>query len=98
MFHAMDFAIVVNDKKMKGSGLSRGDMVMITGLKPAPVKKSDPYLQRIFVVSVKVDEGKPLVPKDGNDYKAYLIDPRNLEKLPEDKQEQLKEDLKHLYG
>lgn len=94
----MDYCKVVSDKKLKGSGLQRGDRVLITSVKPVPAKKSDPYLQRLVVVVLKVEEEQVLVPKDGNEHKAYLVDPRNLEKVPEEERVKLEENLKLLYG
>lgn len=80
---ALDYAFVVNDKKMKGSGLVRGDLLMVTATKVAPVKKSDPYLQRVYVLAIKVVDGEHQVPGEGNDYLQYMVDPRNLEKANE---------------
>lgn len=94
----MDYCRVVSDKKLKDSGLIRGDRVLITSIKPVPAKKSDPYLQRLIVVVLKVEDDKVLVPKDGNEYKAYLVDPRNLEKVSDEERAKLEESLKLLYG
>lgn len=87
MIKPMDYCLVVNDKTMKGSGLFRGDAVLVTGLKVAPVSKKDPYLQRIYAHVIKVaQDGHHFVPSEDNDNMIYLVDPRNLEKLPEDDQ------------
>lgn len=92
-----DFCLVVSAKKMKGSGLKQGDVVMVGGHKPVPISAKDPYLQRICVVVFKVD-GELQVPREDNEYKAYLVDPRNLEILPDEEQAQLLEMLKKQYG
>ncbi len=76
----MDYCIVVSDKKMKGSGLVRDDEVMVIGTRDAPVSKADPYLSRTYVVVVKLgDDGEHCLPDSSNDYKAVLVDPRNLQ-------------------
>lgn len=95
---AMDYCIVVSDKKMRGSGLERGDILLISGLKVAPAKKSDPYLQRVYAVAIKINEGLLLVPKDNNEHKAYIVDPRNLAKLPAKEVELLEALMKEQYG
>jgi hypothetical protein len=94
----MDYARVVSAKKMKGSGLERGDVVLVTGLKPSPVVRSDPYLQRIYVLVVKVVEGEHQLPNEDNDYKVYLVDPRNLEKVNEEEKDELTSQLHKQYG
>lgn len=92
-----DFCILVSEKKLKGSGLKRGDVFLIAGVKPAPTSLKDPYLQRIYVVGIKFVNKKPEVPKEDNEYRAYLIDPRNLEKLPLEEQEVLTQQLTSYY-
>ncbi|MCA9380669.1 hypothetical protein KC678_00195 [Candidatus Dojkabacteria bacterium] len=94
----MDYCWVVSDKKMKGSGLKKGDLVLVTGTKVAPISKIDPYLQRIFVITVLVKDGEIRLPKSDNHYRAYLVDPRNLEKVDEDTQKWAEENLKKQYG
>lgn len=79
----MDFAYVTSNK-VKGSGLVAGDKVLIAGTKVAPVKRSDPYLQRIYVVVMKIEGDKLLLPRDDNDYKVVVMDPRALEKMNEE--------------
>lgn len=81
MIKAMDFCYISSDKKLKGSGLSKGEVVMVTGLKTVPVKKNDPYVQRILTVVVRVKDDKLQLPGENNDYKAYLVDPRSLTKI-----------------
>lgn len=97
--YAMDYAIVVEDKKMKGSGLVRGDILMVSSTKVTPVKKSDPYLQRVYVLCIRVVGDEHQVPTQDNDYKVYLVDPRNLTKITdEDKLSQFKEALGKQYN
>jgi hypothetical protein len=85
----MDYCYIVNDKKMKGSGLVRGETVLVTGTKVVPATGKDPYLQRIFVVAIKIEEGILLLPREDNDYQAYMIDPRNLSKVDKETQQYL---------
>lgn len=93
-----DFCAIVSDKKLKGSGLVRGDVVMVAAFKPAPTSKKDPYIQRIFALVFLVKDNELQVPKDDNENKAYLIDPRTLETLPEDQQEAMLLMIKRQYG
>ena len=86
---ANDWVSLTSRKKMKDSGLSVGQVMMVVSTQPLPAKKSDPYLQRVYVVcmkhteengleipnSVKDEEGNEI---ETNGFKAYLIDPRNL--------------------
>lgn len=82
--NTMDFCWVLSDKKMKGSGLVRGDLVLVSGLKVVPASTKDPYLQRVLCVVILVKDDKLHLPSEDNDYKAYLVDPRNLGKVDED--------------
>lgn len=99
MINSMDYCTIVSDKRMKDSGLFRGDTVLVTGVKAAPISKNDLYLQRIFVHVVKVEkDGTHLLPLETNDYKVYLVDPRNLQKVDEETTERLQDALKRQYG
>lgn len=90
MLNVMDYAYVVNSKKLKDSGLEVGQILMVSAIKPAPVKKSDPYLQRIYVLCAKVDEeGVHQIPTEDNDYSMYLVDPRSLQKVGEEETAEL---------
>ena len=93
----MDFCWVVSDKKLKGSGLSKGDLVMVSGTRVVPATKKDPYLQRVLVVALKIEDEKIQIPSEKNDYKAYLIDPRNLSKVDEDTHKWAETVLKNQY-
>lgn len=97
MIEPMDYATVVSDKKLKNSGLRRGDVVLVMGTKLVPATKKDPYLQRTLVTVLKVMYGLPLFPKDDNDHMAYLIDPRSLEKVSDEEAEQFREKLTQQY-
>lgn len=99
LIKSMDYAYIRNDKQVKEVGLSRGDVVLVTGVKVAPIKKDDPYLQRVFVHVVKVneDDGYHFIPSEGNDHKIVLMDPRSLDKLGEEGQEFYKECLTKQY-
>lgn len=99
MINTGDYVFIVNDKKLKGSGLSRGDEAYVTGVKVAPVSAKDPYLQRIYIHVITVDRGGVHnVPKEDNDNKLYLIDPRNVEKVPEERAAFLRDALAQQYG
>ena len=94
----LDFCRVIGRKKLKGSGLELGETVCVVSLKPAPEKKSDPYLQRLYAVVLKVtSEGDVLIPKEDNDFKAVLMDPRNLEKLSDEEVKPIQEKLAEKY-
>lgn len=77
----MDFGTVVSAKKLKGSGLGMGDVVMVMGTKQVPASARDPYLTRTITQVVKVVDDLPAIPKEDNDYLIYLVDPRSLEKV-----------------
>ena len=93
----MDYATVVSAKKLKGSGLSSGDVVMVVGAKQVPASLKDPYLTRIVVTVVKLINDLPIMPKEDNDHLAYLVDPRSLEKVVGDEEERLRTTLKTHY-
>lgn len=95
MLNDMDFAYVVRDKKLDNTPLSRGDIVLLISHKVVPSSSKDPYLLRkLFVVVGLGEDNLPLIPSNKNEHKAYLLDPRCLEKVDHDLQEQLKEKLK----
>lgn len=79
----MDICTVTTNK-IKESGLVAGDVVMVAGTKVLPEKRNDPYLQRIYTIVFKFEEGSLPLPKDDNDVMSYLVDPRNLEKVNEE--------------
>lgn len=94
----LDYAFVVSDKKMKDSGLVNGDLLMVTSTKVAPVKKSDPYLQRVYVLAIRVVNGEHQVPGEKNDYLQYMVDPRNLQKADEQTTKEMNAALEEQYG
>lgn len=102
--HTMDYGTIATNKGMKGSGLMAGDIILVIGDKVLPVKRSDPYLQRVYVLCVKVTkEGFHEIPNNSvgegdNGYRTYLIDPRNITKLVEDDQEALRKKLELQYS
>lgn len=98
LLQANDFCTVSSNRKLKGSGLQTGDIVMVATHKVAPVSAKDPYLQRVYVVVLLFKEDKLLVPNETNEYKAFLVDPRNLTKLSADQQKEFYEKLKIQYG
>lgn len=93
----MDYATIVSDKKLKGSGLERGQEVLVTGVKPVPASKKDPYLQRILAHVIKIVDGEHQIPSEKNDYLAYLLDPRSLEKVSDERKSELEEALRKQY-
>lgn len=95
----MDFCEVVSRKGVKGSGLEVGEIVLVASTRPLPEKRSDQYLQRIYAVVLRVtNDGDVQIPKDGeNDYKSYLVDPRHLTKLSDERQEALREKIGQRY-
>lgn len=79
---SMDYVFIVSDKKLKGSGLVRGDLMLVTGTRQVPASAKDPYLSRELLLAVRVEKGGThQIPKETNEYKVYMIDPRNVEKL-----------------
>ena len=98
MIGTWDYCYIVSDKKMKGSGLSRGDIVLVTGTKSVPATKKDPYSLRTYVIVVKVEDGLPCIPKDDNEHRAWVVDPRNLEKVEDEVKTGLDENIKEAYG
>lgn len=93
----MDYGRVVSGKKLKGSGLVNGDLVMVMGAKQVPASSKDPYVTRTLFTVVKMVDNLPAIPKQENDYVAYLIDPRSLEKVVGDEEAALKATLKTHY-
>lgn len=91
--HSMDFAYVVKSKEMKDTDLTRGEIVMVMGDRMVPASSNDPYLLRKLVVLAKVVNGVPQIPNDNNEFRAYLADPRNLEKVEDDLQKELADNL-----
>ena len=93
----MDFCVASSRKGLRESGINLGDVVLVTGTKIAPEKRSDPYLQRVYVLVMKMVDNVLQVPKDDNDYKVVLVDPRHLTKLNDEKQEAYREMIKEQY-
>ena len=91
------FARVVSDKKLKGSGLSRGDEVFIMATKDVSFKKGDPYLLRRLMVVARIEGDKVLIPDHTTDHKAIIVDPRTLETITGDRNDELLRLLKEQY-
>lgn len=90
----MDFCVTSSRKGLRGSGLNLNQTVLVVGTKPLPEKRSDPYLQRIYMLVVLVSDGKVCIPnsdvgENDNGYRTYLVDPRCLTKLGEEDQVEL---------
>lgn len=94
----MDFCDVTSRRGTKGSGLEVGETVLVASTRPLPEKRSDPYLQRIYAVVIRVTkDGDVLIPKEDNEYKSYLVDPRHLTRVSEERQEELQEAINNRY-
>ena len=95
---AMDFCQVIS-KELGEHGLERGEEVLVATTRALPAKKSDPYLQRIYVLCNKIVDGKVLIPKEGDDIAMnYLVDPRSLEKVGEERGVELLKLLNAQFG
>lgn len=96
----MDYATIVSRKGVRGSGIEVGDTIIILSLKVLPEKRSDPYLQRIYAVVGVVRDDVHYIPsgREDDDTKAYLIDPRCLEKESEEESLRLKGLMEAQYG
>jgi len=98
MIKALDFCTVVSSK-LGEHGLERGEEVLVATTRALPAKKSDPYLQRIYVLCNKIVDGKVLIPKEGDDVAMnYLVDPRSLEKVNEERGVELLTALNAQFG
>jgi len=94
----MDFAVIISDK-LREHGLERGEEVLVATTRALPAKKSDPYLQRIYVLCNKIVDGRVLIPKEGDDVAMnYLVDPRSLEKVNEERGVELLTALNAQFG
>ena len=67
LVQTMDVCEVSSNKGLKGSGLSAGDIVMVIGTRVLPEKRSDPYLQRTYVIVCKFEGKELLLPSDKNE-------------------------------
>lgn len=98
MIKPMDYARVVSAKKLKGSGLQLGALVMVLGTKLVPGSSKDPYLHRALVTVARVENDLPVIPKDGDDEQVWLVDPRSLEKVSEKEGSYLASVLEDKFG
>ncbi len=94
----MKFAKVVGGKKLKGSGLTNGDEVLVVATKDVAFKKNDPYLKRTLMVTARIEDGIPMLPKEGTDHKVIVVDPRSLELVSEEREKVLLENLNTKYS
>ena len=78
VLQVMDLARVVSDRKLKGSGLNRGDVVVVVGTRQVPASAKDLYLHRVLT-NVALVRDKEIL-KDS----MYLVDPRSLEKISDE--------------
>lgn len=91
----MDLCVTSSRKGLRNSGLKLGQEVVVAGTKTLPEKRSDPYLQRIYVIVMLYEDGEVKIPNNetgdkDNGYRSYLIDPRCLTKLPEEDQKEFR--------
>ena len=79
-----DFCEIVSDKFAEDTGVKRGHIVYVAGLKALPESEADPYTQRIKFFT-------HLVSHDGHidASKLYLVDPKSLSKVSKSKQKKL---------
>lgn len=94
----MKIARVVGGKKLKGSGLSNGDEVLIMATHDVAFKKNDPYLKRTLMVTALIKDGIPLIPKEGTDQKAIVVDPRSLELVSKEREKEILDNLNEIYS
>lgn len=84
LIHPTDFCQIVSDKFAEDTGVKRGHIVYVAGLKALPEDDADPYTQRIkFFVN--------LVSRDGHvdGKQLYLVDPKSIQKVSKLKQKKL---------
>lgn len=98
MIKPMDFCRVVSSKKLKGSGLSMGDIVMVAGTSQVPATHKDPYLMRTLMTVLVVEGGLPIIPSEENGKVALMVDPRSLEKVSDSVQQEYENAVKAQYG
>lgn len=90
LIRPLDFCLVTS-KKLDGSTLSRGDEVLVGTVKSVPAKKSDPYLQRIYLGVHKVVE-------DQADLSiTIIVDPRSLAKVSKERQDELMQKMEEKF-
>lgn len=95
----MDVCRVISDKKLKGSGLERGDVLLIISETWSQATRSDPYLQRKWVKAALFKDGEVQIPNpEKNEYVAYLLDPRSLEQVSEEEKAEFDELINIQYG
>lgn len=94
----MQFVQVVSDKKLRDNGIHRGDVLLIAGFKQGQVKASDLHLLREYAVVVKVEKDVVQIPAEDNDYLSYVIDPRNVEWVGEERQKYYEEVIRKQYA
>ncbi len=90
------FAKVIS--RIKGSGLEVGETVFVSSARNLPEKRSDPYLFRVYVYVLKLEDGLVLLPGSDNDHAQYIVDPRKLSPLDEEEAKPFLERLWEVYG
>lgn len=93
----LGFTSVVSNK-LREFGIKSGDEVMVLSYKTAPASADDPYLERKYALVVRVEGGEVMLPSDNNDYRAYLVDPRNFESLSDERVKTLNSDLRRQFA
>lgn len=92
------FVHVVSDKELKEHGLYKGDILMIVAFKQVPIQGDDPYLSRHYALAARFVDNVLQLPAEDNEYRIYLIDPRNVEYVGDDEQLRYEEMLNEQYG
>ena len=85
-----DYVRIVSDKKLKGSGLTRGMTLLVAGTQLVPASKKDPHLYRLILKTMVVDGLTVLTPKEDNSNAIYLVDPRSVDKIVGEEEATLK--------
>lgn len=98
MIKTMDYVTIVSRKAAKEVGLSTGDEMMVIGERSVPHDPQDPYTKRTYFLAVKLENNLPCIPEEGNEHQAYLLDPRSLEKVSEEKAKEYVLALQNHYG
>ncbi len=98
-----EFCVTSSRKGLRDSGLDLNQTVMVVGHRVFPEKRSDPYLQRIYVMVVVYEDGEIKLPNNevgdkDNGYRVYLVDPRCLTRLSEEEQLIINNTIKQKMG
>ena len=85
LIRPMDFC-VIKGKKLNKDGFFKGDLVFVAGTKLLPSNAKDPYVQRIYMICERTTKAGYV-----DHSNMYLMDPRSLTKVTDERQEELTE-------